>query len=85
MNDFYLLAASETSNLAALFRGWRDDTMEFVPIRVPMILVKTLLNKQYPVSRELRRRIKNCFQKNNIQTAGPGRICVMGQGEAKAF
>jgi hypothetical protein len=60
MNDFYLLAASETSNLAALFRGWRDDTMEFVPIRVPMILVKTLLNKQYPVSRELRRRIKNC-------------------------
>jgi hypothetical protein len=44
----------------ALFRGWRDDTMEFAPIRVPMILVKTLLNKQYPVSRELRRRIKNC-------------------------
>ena len=60
MNDFYLLAASETSNLAALFRGWRDDTMEFAPIRVPMILVETLLNKQYPVSRELRRRIKNC-------------------------
>ena len=49
-----------------------------------LMLVKTLPNKQYPVSRELRRRIKDCFQKNNIQTAGPGRIYVMDQGEEKA-
>jgi small-conductance mechanosensitive channel len=49
-----------------------------------LMLVKTLPNKQYAVSRELRRRIKDCFQKNNIQTAGPGRVYVMDQGEVKA-
>jgi small conductance mechanosensitive channel len=49
-----------------------------------LMLVKTLPNKQYAVSRELRRRIKDCFQQNNIQTAGPGRVYVMDQGEGKA-
>ncbi len=49
-----------------------------------LMLVKTLPNKQYPVSRELRRRIKDCFQKNNIQTAGPGKVYVIDQGEGKA-
>jgi moderate conductance mechanosensitive channel len=49
-----------------------------------LMLVKTLPNKQYAVSRELRRRIKDCFQKNNIQTAGPGKVYVMDQGEEKA-
>jgi small-conductance mechanosensitive channel len=49
-----------------------------------LMLVKTLPNKQYAVSRELRRRIKDCFQKNNIQTAGPGKVYVMDQGEVKA-
>jgi small conductance mechanosensitive channel len=49
-----------------------------------LMLVKTLPNKQYAVSRELRRRIKDCFQKNNIQTAGPGKVYVMDQGEAQA-
>ena len=48
------------------------------------MLVKTLPNKQYGVSRELRRRIKDCFQKNNIQTAGPGKVYVIDQGEVKA-
>lgn len=49
-----------------------------------LMLVKTLPNKQYAVSRELRRRIKDYFQRNNIQTAGPGRVYVIDQGEAKA-
>ncbi len=47
-----------------------------------LMLVKTLPLKQYPVSRELRRRIKGCFHKNNIQAAGPGRVYVMEQGPA---
>jgi moderate conductance mechanosensitive channel len=49
-----------------------------------LMLVKTRPNKQYAVSRELRRRIKECFEKNNIQAAGPGRIYVMDQGTGKA-
>ena len=44
-----------------------------------LIQVKTRPNQQQRVSRELRRRIKECFQKNNIQTAGPGRVYVMDQ------
>ena len=49
-----------------------------------LILIKTRPNKQYRVSRELRRRIKACFEKNNVQAAGPGRIYVMDQGTGKA-
>jgi small conductance mechanosensitive channel len=45
-----------------------------------LMLVKTRPNKQYGVSRELRRLIKEEFQRNNIQTAGPGRVFVMDQG-----
>jgi small-conductance mechanosensitive channel len=45
-----------------------------------LMLVKTRPNKQYAVSRELRRRIKEMFYKNNIQTAGPGRVYVIDQG-----
>ncbi len=48
-----------------------------------LMLIKTRPNKQYPVSRELRRRIKECFEKNNIQAAGPGRVYVMDQGATK--
>ncbi len=47
-----------------------------------LLLVKTRPNKQYGVSRELRRRIKDVFQKNNIHAAGPGRVYVMDQGNA---
>jgi moderate conductance mechanosensitive channel len=47
-----------------------------------LMLIKTRPNKQYHVSRELRRKIKECFEKNNIQSAGPGRIYVMDQGPA---
>jgi moderate conductance mechanosensitive channel len=49
-----------------------------------LMLVKTSPNKQYAISRELRRRIKECFEKNNVQTAGPGRMYVVDQGGAKA-
>jgi small-conductance mechanosensitive channel len=49
-----------------------------------LVLIKTRPNKQYAVSREMRRRIKECFEKNNVQAAGPGRIYVMDQGAPKA-
>jgi len=49
-----------------------------------LMLVKTRPTKQFAVSRELRRRIKECFEKNNVQAAGPGRIYVMDQGAGKA-
>ncbi|MDP9161845.1 MAG: mechanosensitive ion channel family protein [Acidobacteriota bacterium] len=45
-----------------------------------LMIVKTRPLKQYAVSRELRRRIKDIFHQNNIQTAGPGRVYVMDQG-----
>jgi small conductance mechanosensitive channel len=45
-----------------------------------LMLIKTRPTKQYGVSRELRRRIKECFEKNNVQAAGPGRIYVMDTG-----
>jgi small-conductance mechanosensitive channel len=49
-----------------------------------LVLIKTRPNKQYAVSREMRRRIKECFEKNNVQAAGPGRIYVMDTGTPKA-
>jgi moderate conductance mechanosensitive channel len=49
-----------------------------------LMLVKTRPNKQYGVSRELRRRIKETFQKNNVQAAGPGRVYVMDQKAAQS-
>jgi moderate conductance mechanosensitive channel len=45
-----------------------------------LMLVKTRPGKQYAVSRELRRRIKECFQKNNVQPGAPGRVYVVDQG-----
>ena len=42
-----------------------------------LMLVKTLPNRQYGVSRELHRRIKQCFQKNNIQAGNPARVYVL--------
>ena len=49
-----------------------------------LVLIKTRPNKQYAVTREMRRRIKACFEKNNVQPAGPGRIYVMDLGALKA-
>lgn len=45
-----------------------------------LVLVKTRPTKQYPVSRELRRRIKESFLKNNIRSASAGRVYVVDQG-----
>ena len=44
-----------------------------------LMLVKTLPNKQYGVSRELRRRIKQVFSQNKIRTPGPGRVYIADQ------
>jgi moderate conductance mechanosensitive channel len=49
-----------------------------------LMLIKTHPNKQYAVSRELRRQIKECFEKNKVQAAGPGRIYVVDQGTGKS-
>ena len=49
-----------------------------------LMLIKTRPNKQWAVSRELRRRIKECFERNHVQTAGPGRVYVIDQGTGKA-
>lgn len=45
-----------------------------------LMLVKTRPGKQFAISRELRRRIKESFEKNNVKTAGPGRVYVLDQG-----
>jgi len=45
-----------------------------------LMLVKTRPTKQYGVSRELRRRIKQVFEKNNVQTPAPGRVYVLDPG-----
>jgi moderate conductance mechanosensitive channel len=49
-----------------------------------LMLVKTRPYKHLVVSRELRRRIKECFEKNNVQAAAPGRVYVVDQGTGKA-
>lgn len=49
-----------------------------------LMLVKTRPLKQFAVSRELRRRIKESFEKNNVKTALPGRVYVLDQGGAQA-
>jgi moderate conductance mechanosensitive channel len=41
-----------------------------------LVLTKVRPGKQYAVSRELRRRIKDCFEKNKIKPGGPSRIYI---------
>jgi small conductance mechanosensitive channel len=41
-----------------------------------LVLIKTRPNKQFGVSRELRRRIKECFEKNSVKPGPPGRAYV---------
>ncbi len=48
-----------------------------------LMLVKTKPGQQYPIMRELRRRIKLCFEKNNIQPGGPGRVYVVSQEQPR--
>jgi small conductance mechanosensitive channel len=42
-----------------------------------LMVVKVLPGKQYDVRRELRKRIKECFEKNNIKAGAPNRMYVM--------
>jgi len=49
-----------------------------------VILVKTRPGAQYAVTRELRRRIKECFEKNNIQPGGPGGMFMVQSSPGKA-
>jgi small conductance mechanosensitive channel len=49
-----------------------------------LMLVKTRPGAQWDVSRELRRRIKECFEKNGIQPGGPGRMYVVEGGSRQA-
>lgn len=42
-----------------------------------LMLVKTRPGEQYAVSRELRRRIKDCLERNKIQPGGQNRVFVM--------
>lgn len=44
-----------------------------------LMVVKVLPGQQYRVSRELRRRIKEAFQQNNVKTPGPPKI-LLDQG-----
>ncbi len=48
-----------------------------------LMLVKTLPGKQYSVSRELRRRIKECFQKNNVRPGGISHVYVLDKPPAE--
>jgi small conductance mechanosensitive channel len=50
-----------------------------------LMLIKTLPNRQWPVSRELRKRIKERFLANNIPAGAPGRVYIADPGtSAKA-
>jgi small conductance mechanosensitive channel len=71
---------------------WNDDSYRPLLVSLPevpgidrvtgqevdyLMLAKTRPGKQLEVTRELRRRIKECFQKNNIQPGAPGRMYVV--------
>jgi len=71
---------------------WNDPAMHDLLVSVPqvpgiekvsgqevdyLLLAKTRPGKQLEVTRELRRRVKECFQKNNIQPGGPGKMYVV--------
>jgi small conductance mechanosensitive channel len=42
-----------------------------------LVVVKVRPGKQYDIRRELRKRIKECFEKNNIKAGAPNRMYVM--------
>jgi small conductance mechanosensitive channel len=42
-----------------------------------LMLVRTRPGRQYAITREMRRRIKEYFQKNNIQAGNPARVYVL--------
>jgi small conductance mechanosensitive channel len=41
-----------------------------------LMLIKVRPGKQYNVARELRRRIKVCFEKNNIKAGVPAQVYI---------
>lgn len=47
-----------------------------------LLLVKTRPGKQYDLSRELRRRIKACFQQQGIEPGNPNKVYVVDMGRA---
>jgi small conductance mechanosensitive channel len=47
-----------------------------------LLLVKTRPGKHFELSRELRRRIKACFEKNGIEPGNPNRVYVADSGRA---
>ena len=49
-----------------------------------LMLVKTRPGSQFAVSRELRRRIKACFEKNKIEPGNPNRVYVVEGPKADA-
>jgi moderate conductance mechanosensitive channel len=48
-----------------------------------LLIAKTRPSDQYRVSRELRRRIKQCFEKNNIEAARPAQLYVVDPATEK--
>lgn len=48
-----------------------------------LMLVKTKPGQQYTISRELRRRIKACFQQNNVQPGGTSQVYILDRPPAK--
>lgn len=48
------------------------DTVDY------LLLVKTRPGQQYAVARQLRRKIKDCFEQQGIKPAGPNRLYVVG-------
>jgi moderate conductance mechanosensitive channel len=48
-----------------------------------LLLVKTRPGAQFEISRELRRRIKACFEKQGIEPGNPNKIYVADSGRAK--
>jgi small-conductance mechanosensitive channel len=42
-----------------------------------LLAARTRPGRQYDVSRELRRRVKDTFEQNQIQTGPPGRVFVV--------
>jgi small conductance mechanosensitive channel len=48
-----------------------------------LLLVKTRPGKQFEISRELRKRIKTCFETNGIEPGNPNRVYVLDSGRAQ--
>jgi small-conductance mechanosensitive channel len=47
-----------------------------------LVLAKVRPGQQYRISRELRRRIKDCFSRNNIKPGGPSHVYIVGTPES---